>query len=314
MTLPNFLLIGATKSGTSSLHDYLRQHPDIYMPATREQKFFAIAGQEISRPQSVRDTNLGANITTRLRDYEALFHRVDDEVAIGENSNAYLWSVKAPERIKHHIPNVKILAILRHPADRAYSDFLMNHRNGLCQFATFEDAIDAERTKLTEHWALWLPFFVRGGNYFDHLSRYYQHFPQSRIGVFLLDDLRRNPQVIMQKVYSFLGVESSFVPDFRRRNAGWVARNDQVDLMMSRLIGGWQGIQRGLEPVRSHIPDRWKGKLCIGKALNRVRTWNHKRPPQMSHETRYRLVEYYRDDILRLQCLIDRDLSMWMTT
>src|SRR5437868_623089 len=109
MTLPNFLIIGAAKAGTTSLHHYLRQHPDVYM-GPREPRYFAREGADAESP------------VIRTRDvYEQLFDGVTTEHAIGEGSPQYLNHPIAPDEIAAELPDVKLIVSLRNPADRAYS-------------------------------------------------------------------------------------------------------------------------------------------------------------------------------------------------
>ena len=100
MTMPNFLIIGAMKSGTTTLYDSLNAHPQIYMSRLKEPHFFSYDGT-----QNFPITN--------LEDYQALFRGVSNETLIGEASTTYLFNSKAPERIRHYIPQAKLIAILR---------------------------------------------------------------------------------------------------------------------------------------------------------------------------------------------------------
>src|ERR687894_3261543 len=115
MTMPNFFIIGAQKAGTTSLYYYLKQHPQIYMSPRKEPHFFKGMHSEL------RKSGRGLPPVTDLGDYQALFRGVTDEKAIGEASASYLYSPKAPALIKSSIPDAKLIAVLRNPADRAYS-------------------------------------------------------------------------------------------------------------------------------------------------------------------------------------------------
>jgi hypothetical protein len=117
--LPSFLVIGATKSGTTALYDYLRQHPAIFMPALKEPRFFLYDGSEDSARFPVRS----------LEEYEALFAPVTTETALGEATPQYLTSWAAMERIHETLPGARLIAALRDPAERAFSIYLMNLRN-----------------------------------------------------------------------------------------------------------------------------------------------------------------------------------------
>ena len=122
MIMPNFLLIGAAKAGTSSLYGYLKQHPQIYMSPIKEPRFFALEGETLNFNGPTRGINQ-TSINT-LEAYSQLFQKVTTEKAIGEASTIYLSSPKAPERIKHYLPDVKLIAILRDPSERAFSSYM----------------------------------------------------------------------------------------------------------------------------------------------------------------------------------------------
>ena len=118
MTLPNFLIIGSAKGGTSSLHYYLRQHPQIFMPDLKEPRFFALEGETLNFQNP--DSAINHDSVTNLREYKNLFANAINEIGIGEASPLYLYSEKAVRRIKHYVPDAKLIVILRNPVDRSF--------------------------------------------------------------------------------------------------------------------------------------------------------------------------------------------------
>ena len=150
MTLPNFLIIGSAKGGTSSLHYYLRQHPQIFMPDLKEPRFFALEGGILNFQNP--DSAINYNSITTLREYESLFANVTNELGIGEASPLYLYSEKAARRIKHYVPDAKLMVILRNPVDRAFSCYTHLLREGY-ETLSFEAALKAEseEDKITGH-------------------------------------------------------------------------------------------------------------------------------------------------------------------
>src|SRR4051794_34967159 len=111
--LPNFLIIGAAKAGTTSLYHYLRQHPDVYMSTIKEPNYFCFE-EQLPEYAPVRT----------LAEYESLFDGASSQPAVGEASTQYLNSAAAPRRIANILPNVRLIVSLRNPADRAYSSYL----------------------------------------------------------------------------------------------------------------------------------------------------------------------------------------------
>ena len=144
MTMPNFLIIGANKAGTTSIYSYLKQHPQIYMSPVKEPMFFTLEGKNIDRTEVSRQITLKTAVND-IEDYQALFQGVSNEKAIGEASTAYLHCPWCAERIKQYIPDVKLIAILRDPIERAYSNYLMYVRWGL-ETLDFPEAVRQEET------------------------------------------------------------------------------------------------------------------------------------------------------------------------
>src|SRR5689334_11885254 len=169
MTLPNFLLIGAAKAGTSSVFAYLGQHPDVFISPTKEPNFFALAGQDVHFA-GPGDSIVNRVSITRLDEYEALFKSAGKGMAVGEASTLYLYNPGTAEAIRRLIPDARVLAILRDPAERAYSSYLHMRRDGREPVARFEDALAEEDARVHNHWEhLW--HYSRLGFYYAQLKR-----------------------------------------------------------------------------------------------------------------------------------------------
>lgn len=290
MTVPNFIIIGAGKSGTTSLHEYLKQHPQVYMSPLKEPNFFAYDGK-------AANSRWATNYPVKdIEAYLALFRGVTDEIAIGEASPTYLFSPVAPERIRQYLPAVRLLAILRHPVERAYAAFQMRLRNGREPLGDFAAAVRAEREGRRDE--LPLPFrYVNAGMYHGFLKRYYDRFDQRQIRVYLFDDLRADPNGMLRDIFRFLGADDTFAPDTSiQYNVGrGVPRYRRLNMGLSWAI--WR-----LEPLR----------LGLGRPLKAMKQRNLVEPPPLAPVLRQELIELYRDDILKLQDLIQRDLSAWL--
>jgi hypothetical protein len=301
MKMPNFILIGAAKSGTSSLYYYLKQHPQIYMPASRDQKepdFFTLEGesQECIGPYGPFFLK---NAITNLEDYLALFESVADEIAIGEASTSYIYSEKAAHRIHHYIPEAKIIAILRDPAERAFSHFLFSMSNGREPITDFAKTLAAEEQRVASGWSFqW--HHKRRGFYYAQLQPYYELFGADKIRIYLYEDLIRNPIQLTQSIFDFLGVDSTFIPSVaKRHNPTSFSKNQTLNTLLNRP-NVFKDTLKHLLPseLRGAITGPLK-KRNLGK-------------PKLSPKIRKQLVEEYREDILQLQDLIDRDLTLWL--
>lgn len=299
MTLPNFLVIGAGKSGTSSLYRYLGQHPQIYMSPLKEPRFFAFEGQKLDFRGPGDKEGLRSSVVD-IESYRRLFDGVSGEKAIGEASPLYMYSPKVIERIEHYIPETKLIAILRDPAERAYSAFLHMVRDGREPLDDFAEALREEEARVKRNYAPgWR--YKEGGFYYAQLSRYFERFGKEQIRVFLYEDLKTDPAVLLRDVFEFLGVDDGFVPNMSTRyNVSGVPRNKNWHTFLTKP----NPIKASMKPF---VSARLRRRLKHG-----LKNRNLDEPPQLSPETRRQLIEVYREDVSRLQDLIQRDLSHWL--
>jgi hypothetical protein len=302
MTMPNFLIIGAAKSGTTALYAYLKQHPEIYMSPVKEPRFFAFEGepQNYNGPKNEGE-RFNRETIFDLTTYLSLFENAKDEKAIGEASPAYLSrSEKASKRIRHYIPDVKLIVILRQPAERAYSAFLHTVRQGTETNLNFETALALENKRIKHNWeSIWHHKSL--GFYYRQLAPYYEKFDKQQIKIYLFDDLEKNASALVKDIFTFLEVDNSFNPDISERiNASGIPR--------SRWVYDFFGPSDNLlrDALKFFVPDKFRKPL-----VKKIKSENLIRP-QISKELRWKLTAEYRDDILKLQDLIDRDLSPWL--
>jgi sulfotransferase family protein len=300
MTLPNFLLIGAAKAGTSSVFAYLGQHPDVFISPTKEPNYFALAGQEV-RFAGPGDSIINRASITRLDAYEALFKSARKGMAVGEASTLYLYMPAAAEAIQRLIPDVRLVAILRDPAERAYSSYLHMRRDGREPMTTFEDALMEEETRISNDWEhLW--HYSRLGFYYSQLKRYYDRFPREQIGVWLYEDLESDPQRVLQEVFAFLGVDQTFVPDMSIRHK--VAGTPRSKALHAALTQ--PNAAKAL--VKRLLPSRVRGHLY--GTLMQKNIVSHRE--ELQPAVRRRLQTLYRSDVESLSNLLGRDLSAWL--
>lgn len=296
MVMPDFLIIGAAKSGTTALYHYLKQHPQIYMSPTKETEFFAFEG-EILNFQGPGD--MPRRSITHIDDYQAQFQGVVDETAIGEASPLYLYSSKAPERISHYVPQAKLIVILRDPIARAYSQFLMFIRDGRETIFDFATAIQAEEARIHSNWA-WGWHYTKLGFYYVQLKRYFDRFSPNQIQIYLYEDLNSKPIDVLQNIFDFLEVDATFVPDISvKHNISGMPKNEAIHRFLTKP----HAIKTMLKPL---VP------TSLSQQLKRNWTNQNLSKPQLLPEVRSHLIPVFQDDILKLQDLIQRDLSTWL--
>ena len=301
MNLPTFIVIGAARSGTTSLYQYLKQHPQVYMSVRKETNFLAFAG-ESTEGRGPRYRRMVARAVGSLEAYGAQFAGRTDEIAVGEASPKYLFRhERSIANIKKYVPQAKLIAILRHPVERAYSHYLLTLGGGKEPLFDFGAAVEAEAQRTKEDWEDEVLYVARGF-YYEQLRAYYDAFPAEQIRVYLHEDLISDSAALMRDQYAFIGVDPGFAVDVSQQHNS--ART--AGIPSSRL---WALVQRRLPAMRNAF--RWRVPRLWFFFRNRVRKQEGRTPP-LDPAVRSRLVETYREDVLKLQDLIGRDLSRWL--
>lgn len=288
MALPNFLIPGAAKCGTTSLFQYLKQHPQIGMLESKDANFFV---------------DFRVRVRT-LKEYEALFDNLADKKAIGEAPVRALYDVEATQKIKECLPDVRLIIILRNPAEMAHS--LWGHlvRNG--ERLSFKRALKAEPKRMSDpnfrkrcnNWHADYYYFHRG-LYHEQVKHYMDTFGKENIRIHIFDDFKKSPIQTCRECFMFLGVDEEFTPVIEKHNVGKVYRH------------------RGLHKLLSQPPPwmQWIEKTTPGDVVANLRQrligFNTRRVPLLDPKLKKELLQRYRPDIEKLENLLGRDLSCW---
>jgi hypothetical protein len=299
MPMPNFFIIGAAKSGSTSLYHYLRQHPQIYMSPLKEPKFFALANERLDFNGPGDQENVSRAITS-MDAYQALFREVSDELLVGEASVLYLYSQKALHRIRQYCPNAKLIAILRNPVDRAYSNFLALRQRNEEPIVDFAQALQQEEIRIRNNWhPRW--HYKQRGFYYAQLKLYFDAFSRSQIGIYLYDDLCANPGKLLRDIFRFLCVDETFIPDIS------IKHNMAHRIPRSKILHAFLSRSNVIKTVlKLFFPVGLRQRLRINlENKNLVK-------PSLPTKIRRELTQTYQKDILKLQDLIQRDLSKWL--
>ena len=297
--LPNFLIIGAAKSGTTAIYTYIKQHPDIFMSPKKELRYFSNINPQ---PKAVPKQYIHESVST-LEEYKHYFDTVAHEKIIGESSPTYLYTPGTAENIKSHIPNVKLLAILRNPVDRAYSAYTHALREWKEPAKSFEEGLALETQRINAGWGM-LWHYVNAGHYHKQLLRYYQCFKASQIKVVLHDDLVKSPEKLLEDLFIFLDVDPNFHPDISSRpNVSGFPKNKWFDNFLRTLF----------------LEDNFLKRISQGlfnttfrkKITTKIRKANLEKRA-MPLELRKQLAAIFSEDIHDLEKLINRDLSHWL--
>jgi len=301
--LPDFLVVGAAKAGTTALHEYLGQHPEVFLPAHQEPSFFAFEGQQVAF-RGPGDSQAAVNRTAvaSLQEYQALFAPARADTVRGEVSPIYLYWPGTAERIRGRLPNTKICVILRDPVDRAFSSYMHAVREGKEPSSDFMTAVEAEPRRITENWGfLWR--YTDLGHYPSQLRRYFEAFPREQVHVALYDDLRVDALGLCQRLFAFLGVDPSFRPDTGvRHNVSGQPRSRTLHTLFRRdgLLGE---LARAVAPVL--------GRDRLRRTQVRLTTANLE-TQTLPPDHRAELVARFRPEVEELAEMLGRDLSAWL--
>lgn len=269
--LPDFLIIGAMRSGTSSLAHYLTGHPDVFMAKPKELHFFNAAGQ----------------YDKGLNWYRAQFQGAGERRAAGEATPTYMRDPVAIERIAQAMPTARLIAILRSPVDRAYSHYLMNRAKNQ-EPLSFERALEAERDEIAAGSSRTHAPYFSTGLYLEQLERVAAGLPDAPLLVLLMDDLSADPAGTFSRVLGFLEVADIPVPSVGRHV------NRYVEFRSLRVRRIARRIPKPLQRVVGRLNTRAAGSY-----------------PPMTPEVRAALHERYAEANAALAERLGRDLSMW---
>ena len=282
---PNLFLVGAPKCGTSALHGYLAQHPDVWMSEPKEPHFFAT---DVDAPFAVRDADV----------YAALFENAKGNI-VGESSATYLYSKVAAQEIRKARPDAAIIAMVRSPLEMIPSLHSQKRVNGTEPCPTLKEALGAEpKRKTGELPAVGaFPFYYDAAHYTEQLARYLEVFPPEQLHIIVFDDFKHDAAAVYAGVLQFLGLEP-FTPNFKVVN-----RNKRI---RSRVLHNV--LQNPASPI-NRLP-RPFNKLTY-KALDKLNSAVETRVA-LEPTIKAQLVRDFTPEVESLSKLLGRDLRGWL--
>ncbi|MCS4041582.1 sulfotransferase domain-containing protein [Salinibacter ruber] len=271
--LPDFIIVGTMKSGTSTLSGYIEQHDSVYMP-NRELHYFYNVGK--------------GNWDKKLNWYKSHFKEKRGQLC-GEKTPTYSYLKQVPLRIKKTVPDVKLIWIFRNPVDRAYS----NYWHAVCEGAetlSFGEAIRNEEERVKND--IWKGY-VRRGIYSRQVSRYLEHFDKSDMHFCTFENMVKNTQKVINKCYEFLDVEtyhSGHIDNSRKNNPTYLPISPYIRYQTRRIFGKTSVISK------------------VEKIVNRRM---YKGYHNMDKHIRHKLQKFYKPHNDTLEELTGLNLSQW---
>lgn len=292
--LPNFIIAGATRSGTTSLYYYLKQHPQISFPNLKEPRYFSSIHLKLPQ-QGIGDHTVDEKLITSLEDYKKLYEDIENKI-VGDASSEYLTdSEHTPSEIHKLLGDIPILLILRNPVDRAYSAFYNLTRDGR-ETLTFEEALKEEENRIQKNWdVMWA--YKKVGLYADQVKEFLDKF--SNVKILIFEEFSQNPEQGLKEIFKFLNIDENVNIDISTKYShsgkpnnkfiGWLIRRDNPITYPFRTF------------ALKIIPRSYLEKFASG-ILSKE---------NIDDKTRKELYRFFENDIKKLEKLIDKDLSLW---
>lgn len=250
--LVDFFVIGVARGGTTSLYNYLQQHPRIFLPRVKECNYFS----EVDTPdkEAYKDPQPGKDYHQKIiRDekiYQSLFNDAENDQLRGDVSPSYLWDKNAAARIHNYNPEAKILVSLRNPVKRAHSHYLLHFQTGHDKSASFEEALTAPKREIWGGGNMYLEM----GRYYNQLKPYFELFNREQIKVLIAEDWTSRNVDALNEIFDFLGIEYGQIED------GSVDQNASKKIKNKGLLDvlRLEGIKK---PIKWLLPEQTKEKL-----------------------------------------------------
>lgn len=296
--IPDFLIVGAAKSGTTSLFEYLSHHPSIYIPSIKECRFFSGMPRNFKGGVAAKFANEGPRA---WGDYQKLFHGFEDHVC-GDISNDYLFYYeKSIANIRKYLgPQISIVIVLRNPVERAYSHYLHAVRLG-SESEDFGTAIAMEDRREAENY-VWSMLYRRAGLSASATEAYLSSF--KRVRVYLYEEIFND--VALADLQDFIGVNALKLAMPQKANVA--QQHVPRSRVLNRMIGKLRAARNG-KGLTSKVPTPVKRLFRTG--LDRLSEVNAGEAAIMPAAVRRELLRTFDSDICRLEALLNRDLSEW---
>ncbi|MBN2664849.1 MAG: sulfotransferase domain-containing protein [Bacteroidales bacterium] len=286
----DFMCIGVQKGATTSIHQILKQHQQIFLPSVKEVQYFD------------RDENFLQGINWYAEHYKD----VTSEKAVGEVCPSYIYDEKCPKRIFDYIPKLKLILILRNPADRAFSQYKMRVGRG-DEKRKFKDAVKSELQKIKNKENYPLPeHYIARGFYDKQIIRYFELFDKKNILIlFFKKDFLDNKKETIKKILDFIEVDSNVNLPLNIKatpEVNW--KNKKVD----KLLNTANPINQFAKKI---IPSK-KTRIKIKYFFSNINQKATADKSELDEIKPFLINEVYKESILNLEKLIDKDLSSWL--
>jgi hypothetical protein len=302
MALPDFLIVGAPKAGSTALHVALAKHPQLHLSGVKEPKFFLCDEAPPAPQHGPGDAHSAREWIWRRDEYEALFAGAPAGTLRGESTPLYLADFAAHERMARLVPSARLVVIVRDPVDRAYSNWTHLWSDGLEPVADFVEACSLEEERVRRGWA---PFwrYLGLGRYGEQLQHLRTSFDPAAIHVLRYRELVERPDDALDGICRFLGVDEGLVSVVPSENVSTFVDDTPLNTVVRAGI-------RGCASLGAHLPPQvWRtASKPLLKALKR----QHANRPELSPAQRSELAGNFVDDVALLERLTGESFDDWL--
>jgi hypothetical protein len=298
--LPDFLVIGAPKAGTTALHAALARHPDLYLSAVKEPKFFLTDGPPPTRG-GPGDAQTYREHVWRRDEYESLFDAAPAGALCGESTPFYLHDRGAQRRIRALIPDARLIVLVRDPVERAHSNWTHLWSAGREPIGDFIRACAEEDRRAAAGWsAFW--HYVELGKYGEQLDHLFGLFPREQVLIIRYRSLIDEPVRVLDEICAFLGVRQGVITEIPRENVTVHPDRSVAHVTLSRVLRGIEAVGRHLPGVGAGLTTRIERTLQRGATSRQPLTW----------QERQALLPRFDADVRLLEKITDADFSDWL--
>ena len=286
----DFFIVGAPKAGTTSLYHYLNQHPSIEMSRIKEPNFFSSTSIKES------GTYYNSTIVDNYEDYHLLFNSKNKGVLFGEASVSYLFYNDVANKIKKYNPASRIIIVLRNPIERAFSHYLMDYRLGLVT-QRFENIVNSFQENIGNKNYLYQQY-IQSGKYSEQVLSYINKFRRDHVLIIDYNKFTQDKHKIVKDIYSFLEVDADYSADL-------TINYNKFMISSYRIVNWFYSIRFIRKIIAFLLPDS-----CISYIKNQFFIFDFK--PDMSLHTREKLKNIFREDIIKLSNILNKDFTKWL--
>jgi hypothetical protein len=302
---PDFLIVGAPKAGTTALHAALAQHPQVFTSTPKEPKYWLCDDAPPPAWNGPGDAHSQQEWIWQRDEYARVFEAAEPGQVRGESTPFYLWSRGAHRRIAESLPDVKLIAVVRDPIDRAYSNWMHLWSDGLEPESDFVRAFELQDERVAAGWA---PFWRYRdlGRYGEQFAHLYEHIDPRRTMILRYRDIIDDPQLTVDRACDFLGIDTGMIGSIPLDNA------------RSYVEPGWRPsvfgpvVRAGARLGAFAPPQVWRKASVPLVGLLSGREEAHR--PHLTEDQRASLLPAFEDDILRLRKITGQDFSDWLGT